>query len=292
MRDIDPNTVHRGLLESLLNKSNFEAYTRLCRFQELDKQPFYDFLIRKRECQQLIKLVNAMNSGLDRHFIEELPGYLIRHSHLDLLKLATAENFDELLSGLKGTKYFKALKKVKRLDDGNIDATDCELKLRIFYYESLFEDIEKSLSDSDGRELKKIILTETDIINIINAYRMKAYFGMNGEQIRSAQLPFTRIGKNAMNSLYQCETPDEMIGRLEKTVYGRQFQGDYEHIETKVNLYIYHLMKHTVSRTTSAPVAIYAFMRLCDIEVSNIVHIIEGVRYGVEPAMIEKLIVC
>lgn len=52
-------------------------------------------------------------------------------------------------------------------------------------------------------------------------------------------------------------------------------------------------MQHTVAASTSAPVTIYAFMKLCDIEVGNIVHIIEGVRYDVDPAMLEgKLIIC
>ena len=35
-RDVDPNTVHRGFVEALLQRENFNTYMRLCRFQELD----------------------------------------------------------------------------------------------------------------------------------------------------------------------------------------------------------------------------------------------------------------
>lgn len=293
MHDIDPNTVHRGFLENLLNKSNFDMYARLCRFQGLDKIPFYNFLIQKRECEQLLNLVNALNSGLDKKFVEELPGYVIRHSRLNMLELLKASDFDDLISKLKGTYFYKALKKVKRTDDGKADYTDCELKLRTAYYEKILEEIDGDFSGADFKELKKLIYSEVDIINIINAYRLKAYFGYSCEQIKAVMLPFTRIGKGRMNRLYESDTPEEMISRIEKTIYGIGFQGDYEHIETRVNSYAYRLMQHTVSRSTSAPVVIYAFMKLCDIEVNNIVHIIEGVRYDVDPAMLEgKLIIC
>lgn len=293
LRDVDPNTIHRGFLEDLLKKSNFETYVKLCSFQGLDKLPFYNFLIEKSECEQLLNLVNALNSGLDKKFIGELPGYVIKHSDLDMLALSKTADFDDLLSKLKGTPYLKVLRSVKRGEDGKADYTDCELKLRTNYYRWLLENIEKSFSGSDVSELKKLIFSEVDIINIINAYRLKAFFGYNAQQIKESQLPFTRIGKAQMNRYYESDTPEEMIQRLEKMIYGRHFQGDYEHIETKVNLCTYHLMEHTVARSTSAPVSLYAFMKLCDIEVGNIVHIIEGVRYDVDPAMLEgKLIIC
>lgn len=293
LRDVDPNTVHRGFLDSLLNKANFDTYVRLCSFQGLDKVPFFNFIIQKRECEQLLNLVNAVNSGLDRKFIEELPGYVIRHSELDLLSLSGASDFDDILYKLKGTPYYKVMCSVRRSEDGRADYTDCELKLRTFYYKRLIGYLEKDFCASDERELKKLIFSEVDTINIINAYRLKAFFGYTPEQIKAGQLPFTKTGKGRMNRLYESDTPEEMISRLEKTVYGRGFQGEYEHIETKVNSYTYQLMKHTVSVSTSAPVVIYAFMKLCDIEVNNIVHIIEGVRYDVDPAMLEgKLIIC
>ena len=291
--DIDPNTVHRGFLESLLSKANFDTYARLCRFQGLDKLPFYNFIIQKKECEQLLNLVNALNSGLDRKFLEELPGYVIRHSELDMLSLSNAADFKELMSRLKGTPYYKVMASVKLNEDGKADYTDCELKLRTFYYKRLLGYVEKDFYSSDEKKLRKLIFSEIDIINIINAYRLKAFFGYTPDQIKSSQLPFTGAGKNRMNRLYESDTPEEMISRIEKMTYGRSFQGEYEHIETKINSYAYQLMQHTVAASTSAPVTIYAFMKLCDIEVGNIVHIIEGVRYDVDPAMLEgKLIIC
>ena len=63
LADIDPNTVHRGFLETLLEKENFDTYIRLCQFQQLDKIPFFDFLIEKTEIDCILMLINSIKTG-------------------------------------------------------------------------------------------------------------------------------------------------------------------------------------------------------------------------------------
>ena len=71
-RDVDPNTVHRGFVEALLQRENFNTYMRLCRFQELDKLPFYDFLIKSKEIECILSMINNINSGLDNSYLNRL----------------------------------------------------------------------------------------------------------------------------------------------------------------------------------------------------------------------------
>ena len=61
-RDVDPNTVHRGFVEALLQRENFNTYMRLCRFQELDKLPFYDFLIKSKEIECILSMIKVITS--------------------------------------------------------------------------------------------------------------------------------------------------------------------------------------------------------------------------------------
>ena len=42
--------------------------------------------------------------------------------------------------------------------------------------------------------------------------------------------------------------------------------------------------------TTHAPTVMVSYMVLCEIETENIIDIIEGIRYNVSPAEIEKLL--
>ena len=288
LHDIDPNTVHRGFLEELLQKSNFNTYVRLCKFQRLDSTPFYNFLVQKIEVEQIIEAVNRINTHLENDSIASVPVYVKKHSKLDLLKLGAASSIEELEGALKGTPYYKLIANLPLDDKNGIDYGECERILISFYYKRLIEYVESNFFKKDAERLKQIIYTEIDTLNITKAYREKAFFGYSAEQIKSGQIPFTRMGKRRMNSLYEKETAEDMIAILKRTVYGKNISENADYMETEFMSVLCSYMKHTVARSCSAPVVLYAFMKLCDIEVKNIIHIIEGIRYEVDPVLIER----
>lgn len=291
MRDVDPNTVHRGMLERLLFEHNFDTYMRLTSFQGLENKPFYDFLIKQNECVQLINLVNAVNNGLQDSFVNALPGYVIKTSKLKFLQLAKSENIGELTAALKGTKYYKLFLKIKRQDDGRADFTDAEVRLRTAYYKALLQDVKDSFSGSERDELNELIKGEIDFRNIINAYRLKAYFGYSPDEIRATLLPFSKQGRHTMNKLYDAEDAAEMLSLIRRMSSGRYVTEDMDSIESGLRLKTLTVMKHVIAKTNFAPIALYAFMFICDNELRNIYRVIESVRYDMDSAVIDQLIV-
>ena len=291
LRDVDPNTINRGLLEQLLDEQNYLKYRKLCEFQGMEDRPFYDFLLKKHECRQMINLVNAVSCGLQLSFVQSLPPYLIDNLRIDFLELAKCKTIDEVTSELKGTKYYKLFTKFKRTEEGKVDFTDAELQLRTNLYTSLIEDVKKSGFGKDGAELLKLIRSEIDVINIINSYRLKTFFGYEPDEIRKSVLPFTQMGKKSMDRLYDCESAKKMHDLISRSVYGKYLNENDESIETALIKRTLITMKHTLTRTTSAPVALYSFMYICDNEVRNIVRVIEGVRYDVDPAVLYELLI-
>lgn len=291
LRDIDVNTVHRGYLESRLVRSTFETYIRLTAFQGLDRKPFYDFLIKKYECRQLISLVNAVNNGLNDSFIATLPSYMFKRRRINLISLAKYTDIPSLTSALKGTEYYKVFRSFKLSEDGKADITDAEIKLRINYFTNLLKSVDESFFGSERDEMEMIIKREVDIINMINAYRMKAYFGYTPDEIMKSSLPFTQCGRSAMNRVFNSEDPQSMLSEIRKSTYGRMMTDDEDSIETGMSRRALDYMRRTLVSSTSTPAALYSFMYICEEELKNIVRIIEGVRYDVEPAMIDKLLV-
>ena len=291
LRDIDPNTVHRGLLEQLLDEQNYLTYKRLCEFQGMENRPFYDFQLKKHECRQMISLVNAISCGLQEGFVQALPSYLISDSKIDFLELARCGTVEEAAAKLKGTEYFKLFKSFRRTEEGKTDFTDAEIKLRTNLYSCLIEDAKKSGFGKNCDELLKLIRMEIDAINIINSYRLKAFFGYEPDEIRKAMLPFTQMGKKSMDRLYNCEKPDKMRDLIGSSVYGRYLNETDESIEPALLKRTLTTMKHTLARLCSAPVALYSFMYICDNEIRNIVRVIEGVRYDIDPAVIYSLLI-
>ena len=289
-QDVDPNTVHRGFLEQLLKKNNFDTYVRLCKFQGLDKQPFYDFLLRRRETECILSVINNINSGYDNGYLNELPGYVIKHSKINLLELSKADSFEDLLRMLKSTPYYKALVSVPLTDGKVIDYTECELQLRQAYYKYLYDEIEKHYSGSVREQLKKLVFGEIDSLNIINAYRMKVFFGYSAEAIKARQIKYSLIGHKKLEKFYECENAEAMEQWLDKA-YRSGKSADF--IETRMRQTSFRQLQRVISSCQDAPAVMYAFVMLCEIEANDIIHIIEGIRYGVDPSVIEeKIIVC
>lgn len=288
--EVDPNTIHRGFLEELLYRENFETYIRLCKFQGLDKQPFFGFLIRRSEMECILSIINRINSSLDRTFLSDLPGYLIKYLTIPVMELSLSQTYEELVAGLNGTRYGKVLKKIPVREDGKADYTECELRLRTAYYEELLEQADKEFTGGISEELKTIILREIDCRNIINAYRMKSYFGYSPDEIKRRSLKYYGIGKKNMERLYEAADSETMMDMVNHTIYGKN-SPDTDNIEVEINSVKIRRLRHYLTGSTNAPVALYAFIILCDIEVSNLVHIIEGIRYGVEAAAIEAQLI-
>lgn len=289
-KEVDPNTVHRGYLEELLLKENFETYIRLCKFQGLDKHPFFDFLIRRAEIDCILSTVNRINSSLTQAYLSDMPGYMVKYLDDRFTEISTAQSFEELIALLKGTRYQKLLKKIPLREDGKADYTLCELRLRTDYYEQMLGQVKEHYSGSTEAELKDLILKDIDSKNIINAYRMKAYFKYSPEEIERRTLKFYGIGKKAMERLYNAEDAAEMMDMINHTVYGKG-SPDTDNIELEINSVKIRRLRSQLAASTNAPTAMFTFIQLCDIDVSNIIRIIEGIRYGVETAVIESQLV-
>lgn len=288
LRDVDPHTVHRGFLEELLKEGNFNTYERLCSFQNLDKIPFYNFLVQEIEVDQIISAVSRIDTHVSAETIANVPTYVKEHSRIDLMELAAADDIDDIKNALKKTPYLKFVSRIEVDENGVIDYGQFEREVRTFHYERLIESIEKSFSKKDQDELKRIIFSEIDMINMINAYRKRKYFGFDTELLKMTQLPFTRMGKHRINSFYEKETPEEMLEMMTKILRMKENVDDTQYIEIKFRSDMCRYFKHIIARSESAPVVVYAFTKLCDIEVDNIIHIIEAIRYGVDPALIKK----
>lgn len=291
LSDVDPMTVHRGFLETLLEKENFDTYIRLCEFQQLDKVPFFGYQIEKAEIGCILMLINSINTGLDRSYLDDLPGYIINHTNLDLLGLSRAGDFTELLKMLRKTRYYKPLVRVPLGEDGTVDYTECERRLRTQYYTNVIRHAEDSFPDSQSDEVVKMVKADIDFLNMINAYRMKAFYGFTADQIKQHQIKIQGVGKR-LDNYYELETPEQMLEWLSEHETHTELAQD-ELIEVTMQRNKFRRLEHTIYRSFNAPVVLYAFTQLCEYETANIVHMIEGVRYGVDPAYIENnLLVC
>ncbi len=286
LEDVESSSVHRGYLEELIKKAGFMTYLRLVKFQGLDKNEFFKFYIKRTEILQLINFLHMYEAGLQLDYLAAVPGYVTEYSDVPLLELSGANNAGDILRILRKTEYYKPLKRLIEKSGGEPELSSLELAVRKYYYNTVLRNARKYLSEGEAAELKRLIGIDADLINFTNAYRMKHYFGFDGDTIEKKSLPFTRLGRTKMKRLYHCETSEDMIAFMDETVY--KTEESFEHIEVRNARSRLKAVRHVISTTQSAGVALYAYTMICDIEVSNIVHIIEGIRYKADLSEIEK----
>ena len=74
---INPLTIHRGHLESILRRYSFERYISLCDFQQLRKEKFYNYLLVLSEIREILSVILHINAGNSDEYISSLPSYLV-----------------------------------------------------------------------------------------------------------------------------------------------------------------------------------------------------------------------
>jgi len=293
LSSVDTNTIHRGFLEILIRRNNFDVYVKLCKFQQLDKIGFYNYQVKREEMEQILSCILHINAQKLEDYISTIPSYLISHSSFDMIALAKSKSFNDLLKVIKHTPYFKFLKDIKPDENGQIDYLRCEVILRTYYYQSLFEIIDKDFSGDVENKLKQIVKTQIDLINITNSYRLKAYFNADVGIIKQNMLPFFgRISQNKMFRIYEAKDKEEMLELFSKTIYAKKLKSiDQNLVEKNVFEIRYKSAKSSLQTAKSAPVALYSYVFLCEIEAMNLISIVEGIRYKASPSYIEKLII-
>lgn len=289
---IDTNTVHRGMLENLLRRSVFETYIRITGFERISKQEFYNYKILQTEIDEILRCIRFINAKSQK-LITDVPIYINHLTSFDLLELAKMTDFKELLAFLKKTPYYDVLRAVHINSEGVVDVTKCETLLRSYYIKRLKASL--NFKKSDAQQFMTLLETDIDLINIINAYRLTAFFGASEEEIEKDMLPFYgRLSEAKQKEIYSAPNSEEFIKRFSKTYYGRQMVEDgydINSLEQSAQRLRYKYAKLMLKRSASAPLSVYSFIFLLEIEVQNLISIIEGIRYGIEVNKIASLII-
>lgn len=292
LSSIDTNTVHRGMLESLLRRSVFETYMRITGFEHISRQEFYNYKILQTEIEEILRCIRFINAK-SRKMIADVPTYINGLTSFDLIELARITDFNELLTFLRKTPYYDVLKTVRLGRDGFVDVTKCETLLRSYYIGRLKSSLH--FQKRDAEQFNALLETDIDLINIINAYRLTAFFGESAEVIEKDMLPFYgRLSAAKQKEIYSAPNSEEFIKRFSKTYYGRQMAEngyDVNALEHSAQRLRHKYAKLMLKRSASAPLSVYSFIFLLEIEVQNIISIIEGIRYGLEVNKIASLII-
>lgn len=287
---------HRGQIEFLISKAVFETYMRLCSFIPIDLSGFNSFWIKKIELDTIVNTIMFIYSEQWDKIITDIPSYLNPYVSYDLFELGNAKSFDDLIKAVEGSRYYKLLKNVlpnSSFRSGEkIDFEEISTALYADYYKWLFKCIDSEFDGNLKNELREAVFRQVNMENILLAYRMKAYFDRPADEIERLLIPFHkgRSGEIIRETLTDSSAADKILSVFEKHFSkGTAYDKDFLEIAIRRDSYAY--FRKRMRTSASGTMVMYSLVNLLDIERQNVTTIIEGVRYSVPPAEMQKLLV-
>ena len=286
LAELEPAYTHRGYLEMLLKRNLFTQCLKFCSLEHLQNTPFFRFFIYDYEIRELVKKIQLMPSGTQA-YISAMDAWLGPHLGFSQDKLARAETKEEVIAALSGTPYAAVMKKHLAKYGSEQNYTALEIALRACYLERILQEAEKTVKGPDLDALHKLIGEQVDLINLINAYRLKSTFHADEATLRSMMLPIQgQLPKRICEQLYAAPDISAFLSVIRTTRYGRMLDRNLSEAPESVQLeHAFQTLRWQTARTSlhfsgHAAVSLYAVHVLYHIEVNNLITIIESIRYG------------
>ena len=279
-KNADEN-IDRLEIESLLDESQIQDILKIKKLlYKKDRIIFEQFLL-----QYEIKCIKSMLRKLfsedetDDIIIKNVRRWTV-YLFEDIKGIETVKSFKEFFGAIKRMKYSSVLNKYQNKETINI--FEIENKIDKMYFESLFDSIKHN------KNLKQIVGSEIDLLNVLWIYRLKKYYNFKSQEVSQILINKTYMLKKAtMENLIKSSDFDEIKQIMKNTIYKKIFTNE-EDFEDNIDKYLYSLNKKIFNQDVTSIAYIFAYVNLIDYENNDIVNTIEGVRYNMEKEQILK----
>lgn len=290
---INENTIHRGQLEQLLRRSLMDEYERIVHYTNSDADEYYSYFLIKNEVEQILSFIRYLHSGMASEYAVAMPSYLVGKLSIDLYAMARCTSLRELADLMKQTRYGSVLHQIyNSTDEGDFTIVQVETELITFYYNEVLRMLDISVHGVEKEELRGFYMQRAEMYNIVTAARAKEYFALSPEKIKPMLLPFRAKLRSGFFDAFVTKNREEMRAMIENSAYAwliENYQCDtLDEYRTWLE---FELCRRFMRISFEGGSIFTAHIGLRETELKNIVHIIEGVRYGMLPERIEKLLI-
>lgn len=294
LEHISDVSVHRNTLESAFDNALVDDAAKLKHMLGKNGKAMLTVLMTRLEISMLKRILRAIYTGKsvpERSMYRLYPGKTYTNNkYFDPYKCMRAKDFTQLIEALNGSGYDKVLKPY--VDAGGIRSTfDMEEALDEYYFKTVMASAEKYLTKSDYCTTRNFFDTEADVENILWMYRYKKYYELTEAEILTRLLPSGRKLKPAQLKKLASADINEFENAVSETGYKWLFAGNALQWDSSVSDYLCDLFKSEIKRGKYSFAAIMAYFFLKEIDIQNIITIIEGVRYKMEPRRIEEYLI-
>jgi len=292
LEEIHYPSAHRGRLEELLSRKQFEDFSSLCAFEFSGSGVFYRIIILKEEIRQILRCVRLLAYGREDEYLFTMPAFFDRQTDISLMELAKCDSFKGIIKVVSGTAFEKMLRPFDLLGVMP-DFTAMETVLYKYYTDFVFETIGKTERGRAKEELLDFFYLQVELDNVKRILRLKNGFEASEDYIRSCLMPNSRYIKSAeLEKMLKASNGEEVLSLFGETYYGRRLTRRGNPVDPKnFSQMIYDESVKTIYYSTNPNAVLAAYTVVAEIELSNVINIIEGIRYKINPAEIKKMLI-
>lgn len=294
LRSVRENNVHRGQLEDILRKDLFHEMVKLYRYADGKDQAYYHLFIEEVEIDVILHILRMLVSGHIADAIAQLPFFMREYFSYDLRKMGAVRCYDDLLDVVKKTYYHSILPpyRVNKGRENHIDYAGCEAALIRAYYRRMIDRMQTTMSGSLRKDLLEMHTLDIELKNLAKIYRFKRYYNVSRQVILESMIPIEgRIRKAKLMEMIEAQDDREFQKMLADSRYHLRFDDADNNIEWIMDKLRHRDAKRKLYYSQKAPVVFSAYVALQKTELTNIVRIIEGVRYQVDSDTIAEMLI-
>jgi len=292
---INEATVHRGHLEILLRRKLWDDFAGLVRYDSLigknrSGANFSAYLIAREEVEQIVLCARLLYAGRAEEYMTAVPAFFVSHTKLDFVKMSRARSLPELAEALLNTRYHALLAPL--LDEKDASVTMIEKVL----YDDLIQKLLLIVGDTKGQQKKQLTAlcgAQIDSLNVNRIVRLKSFFGAGNETVRKSLTPSGgSISPRILRQMTEAADAKEVMELFWQTGIGRKIPEAKRVYTFDLQERVpYYSAKYYFYFSLYPTVVMMSYILLMETEMTDIVNILEGVRYGMSPDEIKSMLI-
>lgn len=290
---LDETNARRSLIEDSLQYGIINEYLKLLRFVPGCEQGFVDFYVYLAETRAILKYLTHLNMESLEEFNPAFPDLFRRKSRIDFQKLSLGKTYEDLVRAVEGTAYHTILVNFTPKAGEELDYVMLDTLLRTNYYRHLYESIARSTDPVAKKLMQQHTGEVIDLANVTRVIRFRTMGFHESIDVFKYLLPFEhQLSKKFYKKLFEAPTEQANLELLRASPYKKAFEGaSMRYVEENCQRYLFESDKRMFSSCGPSVYAAVSYLNLKEIEVSNLVHIVECVRYGMAPQEIRSFLI-
>ena len=284
-------TLSRSRIENALQKSLLDRKASLCRFQKLIGDETYRYFIKKDEIETILYCARHLDTEVITDLFER-PAVYIQEQCISGNELQKATSFDEFAAMLSGTPYGRPTEAL--FSSGNSFKSLAALERTLF--NGLYSDVKavicKKYKGKSRDEILDYIKFISDMSVLSALYRIaENYHDDQSHKSGNFRPSVTAFTAKELYGFETAQSPEDILNTVRHSVYGKYFTEKPDNIDLFVRKLIIKKSIKNIRYSQNPVLSLFSYETVIKNEIKNIIHIAEGISYGLTPEEISDIIV-